>query len=124
MLLQDLEEGSALRVFGQEIRDFIKELDATIDDQPLDQPKYHVVRRGSSHFLTFKFVGKKARKFPQHSLVLYLPWSDSICSIPQIQDDPDGWHGGRCAVLWARPGQGEIARQFIRLAYENERQVH
>ncbi|MEW6068403.1 MAG: hypothetical protein AB1610_08955 [Nitrospirota bacterium] len=121
MRLEELEEGSPLRVFGEEIWDFIEELLGVTIDQPRGESEYHLVRRGDRHFLSFRFVGPMARVFPQHSLILYAPWGESFHNIPEIRRGERTWHNGPSAELGVQPEQGEIARQFIHLAYD---QVH
>jgi hypothetical protein len=116
MRLEELEEGSPLRVFGEEIWAFIEGLGVTID-RPRSESGYHLVRRGNRHFLSSRFVGSRARVFPQYSLILYTPWAESFRAIPGIRRGERDWHDGPSAQLGVLPIQGEMARQFIRLAY-------
>jgi hypothetical protein len=117
MRLQDLPQESRLREFGQEVWDFIVgQLGATID-QPHGESEYHLVRNGNNNlFLTFRFVGEKARAFRPNSLVLYAPWDDSFDAIPGIRKGQVTWRNGPSAELGAHPEEAEVVRDFIRLA--------
>ena len=115
MLLE--ETSPELRALGERLFALVEELSGS---RLAPSGDWYRTEVAGSPALWFRFVGRRARKYPKNSVHLATEWSDALASINGVTAG-NNWYGQkRSADLSVRPGHPheiEKAEEFIRRTF-------